>query len=109
MLKPYGITAQQFWLLAAIRYHPAESVMTLSQRVALDRTSLTRNLDLLERKGLVRRIAGVIGNARHCELTEAGNTLLDRLLPEWQQIQSQIMEGLSDDDAETYLRVAKHL
>lgn len=108
-LKPFGVTAQQFWLLAAIRFHPGEPVATLAQRVLLDRTSLTRNLDLLERKGLVRRASGAVGNARLCELTESGDTVLDRLLPEWQQAQSELMEGLSNQDAETYLRVARHL
>lgn len=108
-LRPFGVTAQQFWLLAAIRFHPAEPVATLAQRVLLDRTSLTRNLDRLERKGLVRRVSGTVGNARLCELTESGDTVLNHLLPEWQQAQSELMEGLSDRDAETYLRVAKNL
>lgn len=108
-LMPFGVTVQQFSLLAAIRLHPGEPVMTLAQRIFLDRTSLTRNLDLLERKGLVRRLSGATGNVRLCELTEEGDTVLDRLLPEWQQSKSELMEGLSDHDAETFLRVAKHL
>jgi DNA-binding MarR family transcriptional regulator len=108
-LKPFGVTAQQFWLLAAIRFHPGEPVATLAQRVFLDRTSLTRNLDLLERKGLVRRVSRAVSNVRLCELTQSGNALLDSLLPEWQQSQSDLMEGISDRDAETYLKVAKSL
>lgn len=108
-LKPFGVTVQQFWLLAAIRYHPGEPVSTLAKQVLLDRTSLTRNLNLLEHKGLVRRISGTVGNARLCELTEPGDSVLDRLLPEWQRSQSELMEGLSDHDAQTYLRVARHL
>jgi DNA-binding MarR family transcriptional regulator len=108
-LKPLGVTVQQFSLLAAIRFHPGEPVSTLAQRVFLDRTSLSRNLDLLERKRLVRRASRTVGNARICELTKRGNTLLDRLLPEWQESKSELMEGQPDQDAETYLRVAKHL
>jgi DNA-binding MarR family transcriptional regulator len=108
-LKPFGVTVQQFSLLAAIRFHPGEPVMTLAQRVFLDRTSLTRNLDLLERKGLVRRLSGAAGNVRLCELTKQGDTVLDRLLPEWQRSKSELMEGLSDRAAEIFLRVAKHL
>lgn len=108
-LKPFGVTAQQFWLLAAIRFYPGEPVATLAQRVFLARTSLTRNLDLLERKGLVRRASGVVGNARLCELTDSGDAVLDRLLPEWQHAQSELMEGLSDQDAAIYLRVAQNL
>lgn len=108
-LKPFGVTVQQFSLLAAIRFYPGEPVMVLAQRVLLDRTSLTRNLDLLERKNLVRRVVGVVGNVRLCELTEQGNAMLDRLLPEWQHAQSELMEGISEEDADTYRRVVKRL
>jgi DNA-binding MarR family transcriptional regulator len=108
-LKPFGVTVQQFSLLAAIRSYPGEPVARLAPRVFLDRTSLTRNLDLLERKGLVRRISGATGNLRLCELTEPGVTLLDRLLLKWLRSQSELMKGISGQDAEAYLRVAKQL
>lgn len=108
-LKPFGVTVQQFALLAAIRLHPGEPVATLAQRVLLDRTSLTRNLDLLERKGLVQRVSNAAGNVRLCELTEQGDAVLDRILPEWRQSKAALTEGLSEQDAETYLRVARHL
>lgn len=108
-LKPFGVTVQQFALLAAIRLHPGEPVATLAQRVLLDRTSLTRNLDLLERKGLVQRVSNAAGNVRLCELTEQGDAVLDRILPEWRQSKAALTEGLPEQDAETYLRVARHL
>ncbi|SJZ69491.1 DNA-binding transcriptional regulator, MarR family [Enhydrobacter aerosaccus] len=107
-LKPFGVTVQQFALLAAIRFHPGEPVAALAQRVLLDRTSLTRNLDLLERKGLVRRASGTVGNVRLCELTGQGDRLLDRLLPEWEQANSALRKGLSGKDEATYLKLAKH-
>lgn len=107
-LKPFGVTVQQFALLGAIRFHPGEPVATLATRVLLDRTSLTRNLDLLERKGLVRRRTAA-GNMRLCELTPEGDALLDRIVPEWQRSRAALMDGLSAADVETYLRVAGHL
>ena len=107
-LKPFGVTVQQFSLLAAIRYHPGETVAALAQRVHLDRTSLTRNLSLLERKGLTRRLPAS-GNARPCELTAAGTGLLDQLLPEWRKAQSELMSSVPEDEAVTYLRIAKRL
>ncbi len=107
--KPFGATVQQFSLMAAIRFHPGESVTGLAQRIHLDRTSLIRNLDLLERKALVRRAEDAGGRARVCELTPEGDGLLDRLLSRWREAQSEIHEGLSTDDIETYLRVSRHL
>ncbi len=107
--KPFGVTVQQFSLLGAIRYHPGAPVAALAQRVLLDRTSLIRNLDLLERKGLVRRASAATGNTRICELTDAGDALLDRLVPEWRRAQAELRAGLPEQNAETYLEVARHL
>ncbi|RYC17854.1 MarR family winged helix-turn-helix transcriptional regulator [Ciceribacter ferrooxidans] len=108
-LKPFGVTVQQFSLLGAIRSHPEEPVASLAQRISLDRTSLTRNLDLLERKGLVRRLSGTSGNARFCTLTEAGDALLDQLVVEWRNAQPGLLTGLTAEEIATYLKVARHL
>jgi DNA-binding MarR family transcriptional regulator len=108
-LKSFGVTVQQFSLLAAISFHPGEPVTALAPRVLVERTSLTRNLDLLERKGLVRRMSGTTGNLRLCELTRQGEMLLARLLPEWQRAMPEFTKGIPPGDAKTYLRVAKRL
>lgn len=108
-LKQFGVTVQQFALLAAIRFHPDEPVAVLARRVALDRTSLIRNLDLLARRGLARRVSAGAGNVRFCELTREGDGLLDRLLPEWRRAQRELRRGLSREAAGTYLRVAKQM
>ena len=108
-LKPFGVTVQQFSLLAAVRSHPGAPVMTLAQHVLMDRTSLTRNLNLLERKELVRRAAGKTGNVRICELTATGEATLERLLPEWHRIGVAFDADIPQEDAETYRRVAGRL
>ncbi len=107
-LKAHGVTVQQFGLLSAIRFHPSEPVAAFAQKVALDRTSLTRSLDLLEKKGLVRRVAGS-GNARLCGLTEAGDLLLDTLHGEWLAAQNELISRVTEAEADTYLRVARAL
>ncbi|WP_294190235.1 MarR family transcriptional regulator [uncultured Sphingomonas sp.] len=108
-LSPFGVTVQQFALLAAIQSHPGAPVMTLAREVMMDRTSLTRNLDLLQRKGLVRRISATTGNVRHCELTAEGKATFDKLVPEWHRIGAGFKAAVPSDDADTYRRVAKRL
>jgi DNA-binding MarR family transcriptional regulator len=107
-LKTYGVTVQQFALLAALRVNPTEPVAELARKVALDRTSLTRNLDLLEKRGLVRR-ADNKGNARLCTLSQEGDQLLDALLREWNVQQDILLSRVSEGDAATYLRVVEEL
>ncbi|WP_051228442.1 MarR family winged helix-turn-helix transcriptional regulator [Pleomorphomonas oryzae] len=106
-LKPFGVTVQQFSLLAAIRYNPGATVGALSSRIHLDRTSLIRNLDRLEEKGLVRRTDGAGGNIRISELTKEGNTLLDRLIVEWQAAQADLANGSSPEETQTYLKISR--
>lgn len=107
-LKPFGVTVQQFALLIAIENRPQESVAQLAKHVVMDRTSLTRSLNLLESQGLVCRAGTAVGNVRYCELTDKGRALLPQLLPLWHAAQSELMDGISPQDAETYLRVARH-
>ena len=106
-LKPFGVTVQQFSLLAAIRYNPGATVGVLSSRIHLDRTSLIRNLDRLEAKGLVRRTDNGGGNTRVSELTEEGEVLLDRLIVEWQAAQAALKGSNSPEETETYLKISK--
>lgn len=105
-LKPYGVTVQQFSLLAAIRFNPGDPVANLAPKIALDRTSLSRNLDRIEERGLVTRIANT-GNSRICALTPAGDALLDSLLGEWQLAQAELLDGIGETEADTYLRLAR--
>lgn len=106
-LKPFGVTVQQFSLLAAIRYNPGATVGVLSSRIHLDRTSLIRNLDRLEAKGLVRRLDSPGGNTRVSELTGEGEVLLDRLIVEWQVAQAALKGSSSQEETETYLKISK--
>jgi len=106
-LKPFGVTVQQFSLLAAIRYNPGATAAALSSRIRLDRTSLIRNLKRLEMKGLVRRMDGSGGNMRVSQLTDEGDVLLDRLLVEWQAAQAGLMRDSSPEETATYLRISR--
>lgn len=107
VLKPYGVTVQQFSLLAAIRLYQGEPVASLAKHIHLDRSSLTRNLNLLERKGLVGRVAETRGNQRVCALTDEGERLLDRLLPVWAEARARLHKNIPADNADTYLHLAK--
>lgn len=106
-LKPFGVTAQQFSLLAAINLYQGEPVTTIAQHIHLDRTSLTRNLNLLEKRKLVRRVAASAGNLRLCALTAEGEALLQVLLPVWEAARAEILQDIPPNAADIYLSLAK--
>ena len=107
-MTPTFIANAKFFTRPAPKMFIISVVANSVVEVRIDRTSLTRNLDLLERKGLVRRVAAP-GNARLCEVTEAGEQLLVDLIEEWKLAQAELMSELNADDAAAFLRVAKHM
>lgn len=93
-LAPSGLKITQFCLLRAIaRLEPA-SVGALAEDQELDRTTLTRNLALLERDGLIEQTAGADKRKSLARLTRAGSAAVARALPHWEQVQEELRRSL---------------
>lgn len=90
-------------VLAAVRDAPEGKLKQteLAERVLLSHSGLSRLLDRIERKGLVRRVA-CPGDRRsfHIELTEAGAEMLHRMWPVYAQgIVEDFLPAMSDPAA----------
>jgi DNA-binding MarR family transcriptional regulator len=109
LLRPYGVTSAQFSLLGGIKRGEGQSVSELAERNGIDRTSLTRNLDRLERMGLITSAPAAKGNARVCDLTADGEALVAKLVPLWVEAQTEMRQLLSAGDFSTTLGVLKRL
>ena len=94
-LRPFGITAAQFTILNAIASNPDRSVTEMAQSIAMERSTLSRNIDVLVRKHLVDRHEAAKGNGRLCALTEAGRALAASLVPEWRKAQAEMKDVLA--------------
>ena len=75
-LAPIGITAVQFTVLAEIARNSGLSVAALGDRLATERTAMSRVVKPLLQAGLVEDGPGDDARARHLRLTEMG---LERL------------------------------
>jgi len=100
-LDPFGITLPQFSLLRAVGALGPIGISELAARIRLDRTTLGRNLKLLEKAGLV----AVGGNSedqreRLVSLTPKGRRLSDQALAAWQAAQGKVKRGLSKQKLE---------
>jgi DNA-binding MarR family transcriptional regulator len=82
-LAPLGLEVTQFNILAALALARTNSVTALSEALALDRTTMTRNLKRLEAAGLVS-VSNGQGRAVRPALTEAGAALLSAAIPLWE-------------------------
>lgn len=108
-LRGFGITAAQFNILGALSSGASGSVTEMASALAMDRTTLSRNLSVLERKKLVVSGPGENARMRQAELTEAGQRVFEAVLPEWHRSQAELRNALANPDFQTTIAGLKHL
>ncbi len=95
-LKPSGLRATQLAVLVAARAMDAVPVTRMAAGLGMDRTTLTRNLRPLARRGLVEVRSSQDARVREVRLTERGRATLARALPLWERAQSAVAKSLGE-------------
>ena len=107
-LEPSGLTNAQWVPLLKLQMELASSVAELARQCDLDAGSMTRLLDRLEAKDLVRRCRSVDDRrVVKLELTAAGRLAAKQIPAALCGIQNQLLAGFSADEWHTlkgYLR-----
>src|SRR3982074_2963608 len=75
-LRPVGVTAAQLPILAAISAGSANSIVAMSRVLDIEASRLSRDLALLEKKGLVRLTTATDRRSRGLQLTPRGQRTL---------------------------------
>jgi len=96
-LEPSGLKVTQYSLLKNIEAYGPLNVSALAGLVALDRTTLVRNLKPLESAGLVEEVEGCDPRERQLGVTGLGRETIEVALPLWKQAQRQMSEQLGAD------------
>lgn len=91
-LKPAGLKVTQFGLLGSVAALGSATLGELAKEMVVDRTTLTRNLEILEARGLVASEEGADRRERQLRLTEEGDAALNAAYPLWQAAQKRVME-----------------
>jgi DNA-binding MarR family transcriptional regulator len=103
LLEPFGITSQQFNVLRILRGARPDGLctLTIAQRMIEQAPGITRLIDRLERKGLVRRVRSEDDRRQvWCRITAAGERLLARLDAPVEAFDRALVQGLSPADQE---------
>jgi DNA-binding MarR family transcriptional regulator len=95
-LEPTGILATQMSVLVALSLAEQAPLSRVADGLVMDRTTLTRNLRPLHRRGWVRIEPGDDRRERMLSLTRSGRAALDRALPLWQQAQARLLAHIGD-------------
>jgi DNA-binding MarR family transcriptional regulator len=93
-LAATGLKISQFSLLGFVSAEGPVSIGRLSDLLATDRTTLTRNLRPLLKLGLIERAQS--GDKRRHELvaTQAGRALFKRALPLWAAAEQEVRNAM---------------
>ena len=103
ILAPSGLYVTQFTLLAALTEAAPATINRLAKILVMDRTTLTRNLEVLAKQRLVRIDEGEDRRTRLVHLTQEGEQALTRAWPLWQEAQARIEHALGRERFEGLL------
>jgi|SRR5215468_11609478 len=94
VMAPAGLRVTQFSLLRTLSRVGSMRISELAAAQLLDRTALSRNLDPLVERGLVKIAPGNDARTREVELTRAGKRALRAAMPYWERAQKQVARQL---------------
>ncbi len=93
-LAPSGITVTQFSLMHLILRLEGPTLTALSEASQLDRSTLGRNIRVLEKSGLVAMKKGSDARSKNIQVTRKGKNALERAFPLWQNVQNELTDKL---------------
>ncbi|MBN9669547.1 MarR family winged helix-turn-helix transcriptional regulator [Roseibium aggregatum] len=109
LARTVGMTAGQFSVLLVIRCAPEKTTGDLAERLSMDRTTLVRNIKLLERDGLAVSSPSPEGRGKCYRVTERGEKLLKEALPLWREAQDGVQTHLGKEEFFSLVNMLKKL
>lgn len=97
-MAPSGMTVTQFSQLNAIQTLDGPTLNELAEEIALDRSTLGRNVRVLEKLGFVSLSPGADARTRVIRVTRAGQAAFKRAIPLWKSVQTGLLESLGPEN-----------
>jgi DNA-binding MarR family transcriptional regulator len=85
-----GLRGTQFTILSMLAQAGPLPMTRLADLLGVERTTLTRNLTVLVRRGLVEWAEVTDGRVRKAALTKAGEAMLRKCLPRWMAAEATV-------------------
>ena len=91
------INPNQVSILVVLSQIEKKTISELSNILKMERTTLTRNLKVLDKLGWIKTYCGTDGRMKFTKLSKRGNQVLNKILPYWKQAQNKTKKILGDD------------
>ena len=109
-LRPLGIRSTQYGMLRCVEGLPDPFISDIGRFLSMDQTTVTRNVEKLEKAGLVLTSHHPDDpRKKKVELSAAGKVMLARAHPLWEAAQTHIKSRMGDDDFNNLLRLLDKL
>ncbi|GIP29492.1 transcriptional regulator [Paenibacillus sp. J23TS9] len=109
-LKPYGITPEQWTVLYQVYLQEGINQKELATRSGKDQPSITRILDVLDKKGFIQRKPDP-GDRRAYLIyaTSAVQELMNETVPLELSLNDELIAGISDEQLQTLDQIMKQI
>jgi DNA-binding MarR family transcriptional regulator len=94
MLKDFDITESQLSILFALSKLGKTEQRKIGDTLFLERSTVSRNIKLLENRGVVSRTASY---RPEIEMTKQGELLLHQILPIWESLMTNLCDTLGEE------------
>jgi DNA-binding MarR family transcriptional regulator len=95
--KSSGLLSTQFNVLHVIYKSDSIRISDLAAKLGMDRTTLTRNLAILEREGFIKILEGKDHRTRNVTATQKGRGAVTRAIPLWNEVQDRVKQKMGEN------------
>ena len=107
--RPHGIRATQMPVLGTVARMQPVSIKTIADELESERSVISRRLRVMQDNGWVRQDPKSCGKEKTFVLTARGKNLIKRVLPTRLEVQSRLMNVLSEDEQNLLLNLCNKL
>ena len=105
-----GLTTVQYAALHMVEEVPGIDQVTLSNKIAFDKTTLVKVLDRLVEKGLITRQQSVSDRRRHeLNVTPKGREVVRKIIPMIDRCERRMLAPLSPSDQRKFVELASRM
>jgi DNA-binding MarR family transcriptional regulator len=96
-IKSSGLLSTQLNVLDVICNSNSIRISDLAAKQGMDRTTLTRNLSVLERQGFIKISSGKDHRTRIVTATQKGRSAVAKAVPLWIEVQRKVKQHMGED------------
>jgi len=108
-LRPAKLRATQFTLLQALSLAGEVTQGKLGHILAMDSTTLTRTLAIMQRRGWIAKRHGADRREWRIGLSKAGEAQFKRALPHWERAQARLRQQLGQGQWNQLMELATYV